>query len=136
MPADLPALCGDTVLELSYAAPSGDLRPTGLLPGTGDRSARVLNRPLGQTVAVGITVEPAGGSRRPTTEPLGIIPSAPSAAVTTARHGLRRSTANGPVKRRCWAVARATAPGRTTCGTSHIPRRTWPTRGSAAVRAA
>ncbi|MER7565825.1 anti-sigma factor [Streptomyces sp. NPDC097941] len=72
--ADLPALSDDKVYELWYAAPSGDLRPAGLLPGTGDRSARVLDRPLGRTVAVGITVEPAGGSHRPTTEPLGIIP--------------------------------------------------------------
>lgn len=74
--ADLPALSGDRVYELWYAAPSGDLRPAGLLPGTGDRSAHVLDRPLGRTVAVGITVEPAGGSHRPTTEPLGIIPVA------------------------------------------------------------
>ncbi|MGW0422542.1 anti-sigma factor [Streptomyces sp. NPDC003015] len=72
--ADLPALSGDKVYELWYAAPSGDLRPAGLLPGTGDRSSRVMDRPLGRTVAVGITVEPAGGSRHPTTEPLGIIP--------------------------------------------------------------
>ncbi|EDY53538.1 MULTISPECIES: anti-sigma factor [Streptomyces] len=72
--ADLPALTGDKVYELWYAAPSGDLRPACLLPRTGDRSALVLDRPLGRTVAVGITVEPAGGSRRPTTEPLAIIP--------------------------------------------------------------
>ncbi|PKT68081.1 hypothetical protein CW362_36850 [Streptomyces populi] len=72
--ADLPALSSDKVYELWYAAPSGGLRPAGLLPGSGGRSARVLDRPLGQTVAVGITVEPVGGSRQPTTEPLGIIP--------------------------------------------------------------
>ncbi|MFE3856126.1 anti-sigma factor domain-containing protein [Streptomyces griseorubiginosus] len=72
--ADLPALSGDKVYELWYAAPSGDLRPAGLLPRAGGHSARVLDRPLGRTVAVGITVEPAGGSLRPTTEPLGIIP--------------------------------------------------------------
>ncbi|WP_037622089.1 anti-sigma factor [Streptomyces aureus] len=71
---DLPALGADKVYELWYAAPSGDLRPAGLLPGTGDHSARVLDRPLGRTVAVGITVEPAGGSHQPTTQPLGIIP--------------------------------------------------------------
>ncbi|WP_037626420.1 anti-sigma factor [Streptomyces aureus] len=71
---DLPALSGDKVYELWYAAPSGGLHPAGLLPGSGGRSARVLERPLGKTVAVGITVEPAGGSRQPTTEPIGIIP--------------------------------------------------------------
>ncbi|MFD0431573.1 anti-sigma factor [Streptomyces zhihengii] len=71
---DLPALSGGKVYELWYAAPAGDLRPAGLLPGTGDRAARVLDAPLGDAVAVGITVEPAGGSAQPTTEPLGIIP--------------------------------------------------------------
>ncbi|MFB6625363.1 anti-sigma factor domain-containing protein, partial [Streptomyces sp. NPDC056374] len=35
---------------------------------------QVLDGPLGNAVAVGITVEPAGGSEQPTTEPLGIIP--------------------------------------------------------------
>ncbi|MEU0338407.1 anti-sigma factor [Streptomyces bobili] len=71
---DLPALRDDQVYELWYAARSGDLTPAGLLPGRGGRPARVLDRPLGSAVAVGITVEPEGGSTRPTTDPLGIIP--------------------------------------------------------------
>ncbi|MBN0042576.1 anti-sigma factor [Streptomyces actuosus] len=69
----LPALSAGKVYELWYAAPSGDLRPAGLLPGTGGRPARVLDRPVDGAVAVGLTVEPAGGSEQPTTEPLGII---------------------------------------------------------------
>ncbi|MET9730570.1 anti-sigma factor [Streptomyces sp. NPDC006458] len=72
--AGLPALGDGKVYELWYAAPSGDLRPAGLLPGAGGRSARVLTGPLGAAVAVGITVEPAGGSAQPTSEPLGLIP--------------------------------------------------------------
>ncbi|MFE7515294.1 anti-sigma factor domain-containing protein [Streptomyces sp. NPDC057540] len=70
----LPDLGGARVYELWYAAGSGDLRPAGLLPGTGDRDTRLLEGPLDDAVAVGITVEPAGGSAQPTTEPLGIIP--------------------------------------------------------------
>ncbi|MFF6883744.1 anti-sigma factor domain-containing protein [Streptomyces sp. NPDC012421] len=70
----LPALTGGKVYELWYAEPTGDLRAAGLLPGGGDRSARLLDGPLGDAVAVGITVEPPGGSKQPTTEPLGIIP--------------------------------------------------------------
>ncbi|MCT4351873.1 anti-sigma factor [Streptomyces sp. Je 1-79] len=70
----LPALTGGKVYELWYAAASGDLRAAGLMPGTGERSARVLEGPLGDAVAVGITVEPAGGSKQPTTEPLGLVP--------------------------------------------------------------
>ncbi|WP_432752116.1 anti-sigma factor domain-containing protein [Streptomyces sp. JL2001] len=70
---DLPALAAGKVYELWYAAPTGDLRPAGLLPATGRPSARVLAGPLANAVAVGVTVEPSGGSAQPTTEPLGII---------------------------------------------------------------
>ncbi|MGW5781993.1 anti-sigma factor [Streptomyces sp. NPDC003863] len=70
----LPDLAGARVYELWYAAESGSLRPAGLLPGTGGRDTRLLEGSLGDAVAVGITVEPAGGSAQPTTEPLGIIP--------------------------------------------------------------
>ncbi|WP_371129444.1 anti-sigma factor [Streptomyces sp. TLI_105] len=49
------------------------MRPAGLPDDTGDRATRVLEGPLGNAVAVGITVEPAGGSAQPTTEPLGVI---------------------------------------------------------------
>ncbi|WP_225805038.1 anti-sigma factor domain-containing protein [Streptomyces sp. NK15101] len=70
---DLPTLPSGKAYELWYADRAGDLRPAGLLDDTGDRATRVLEGPLGNAVAVGITVEPAGGSAQPTTEPLGII---------------------------------------------------------------
>jgi hypothetical protein len=70
----LPALTGDKVYELWYAADTGALRPAGLLHGEGERTARALEGPLAGAVAVGITVEPSGGSEQPTTKPLGIVP--------------------------------------------------------------
>ncbi|MFJ6725032.1 anti-sigma factor domain-containing protein [Streptomyces sp. NPDC091281] len=70
----LPALPSDKVYELWYAADSGDLRPAGLLPGDARPASRLLKGSPTEAVAVGITVEPAGGSEQPTSEPLGIIP--------------------------------------------------------------
>ncbi|MGW3666685.1 anti-sigma factor [Streptomyces sp. NPDC005141] len=71
--SDLPRLGDDQVYELWYAAKSGDLRPAGLLPGSGGAHAQVLQGSLDDVSAVGITAEPAGGSRQPTSEPLGIV---------------------------------------------------------------
>ncbi|MFF3935121.1 anti-sigma factor [Streptomyces phaeofaciens] len=69
----LPALTGGKVYELWYAGEAGDPRPAGLLPGDAKLDARVLEGSPGDAVGVGITVEPAGGSPQPTTEPLGVI---------------------------------------------------------------
>ncbi|MFI5824188.1 anti-sigma factor domain-containing protein [Streptomyces rishiriensis] len=70
----LPALTGDRVYELWYAARSGNLRPAGLVPNASRSDFRILKgSPVG-SVAVGITIEPAGGSEQPTTQPLGVIP--------------------------------------------------------------
>ncbi|MFF1546613.1 anti-sigma factor domain-containing protein [Streptomyces sp. NPDC058291] len=69
----LPDLTGDKVYELWYAADTGALRPAGLLRSETNQNARLLEGPLAGAVAVGITVEPPGGSRQPSTEPLGII---------------------------------------------------------------
>ncbi|MGW0580974.1 anti-sigma factor [Streptomyces sp. NPDC002920] len=70
----LPALAEGKVYELWYTAEEGDLRPAGLLPGAAQGESRVLKGSPADAVGVGITVEPAGGSEQPTTEPLGIIP--------------------------------------------------------------
>ncbi|MCF2129337.1 anti-sigma factor [Strepomyces sp. STD 3.1] len=70
--AGLPPLSGDQVYELWYGR--GDEHwPAGLLPGTGGDVAHVMEGPLSKATAVGITVEPAGGSPQPTTKPLGVI---------------------------------------------------------------
>ncbi|MEU6273120.1 anti-sigma factor [Streptomyces populi] len=71
--SDLPRLGDDQVYELWYAAKSGDLRPAGLFPGSGGVHTQLLRGPLDDVTAVGITAEPAGGSRQPTSEPLGIV---------------------------------------------------------------
>ncbi|MCX5193274.1 anti-sigma factor [Streptomyces sp. NBC_00249] len=47
------------------------MRPAGLLDGAG---AAVLRAPLGRATAVGLTLEPEGGSPRPTTTPLLLLP--------------------------------------------------------------
>lgn len=70
--AGLPRLSGAKVYELWYEE-GGVYRAAGLLPGAGGELAHVLEGPLDGATAVGITVEPAGGSRQPTTTPLGVI---------------------------------------------------------------
>ncbi|MEW2162721.1 anti-sigma factor [Streptomyces sp. NPDC007084] len=71
--AGLPHLGDGKVYELWFAAKTGDLRPAGLLPGSGGGHARVLSGSLEDVAAVGITAEPAGGSKQPTSDPLGIV---------------------------------------------------------------
>ncbi|MFB7087177.1 anti-sigma factor domain-containing protein [Streptomyces sp. NPDC056296] len=68
----LPPLTDDQVYELWYAE-EGEFRPAGLLSGAGGRQAHILDGPLEGATAVGITVEPAGGSQQPTTDPLSVI---------------------------------------------------------------
>ncbi|BDH06260.1 MULTISPECIES: anti-sigma factor [Streptomyces] len=70
--AGLPALGGGKVYQLWYAD-NGTFRPAGLLSGSGGRQGRVLLGPLGRATAVGITVEPTGGSKQPTTAPLAVV---------------------------------------------------------------
>ncbi|MDQ0748488.1 hypothetical protein QF034_002719 [Streptomyces africanus] len=68
----LPQLTGDRVYALWYAE-SGRYRPAGLLSSAGGHEAYVLDGRLEGATAVCITVEPAGGSTQPTTDPIGFI---------------------------------------------------------------
>ncbi|MFC9507117.1 anti-sigma factor domain-containing protein [Streptomyces sp. NPDC057002] len=68
----LPPLTDDRVYQLWYAE-SGQLRPAGLLSTASGGHAEVLEGRLGGATAVCLTVEPAGGSRQPTTDPVGVI---------------------------------------------------------------
>lgn len=54
-----------------WFADGGAMRPAGLMTGDG---AAVLTAPLGRATAVGLTLEPAGGSPLPTTAPLMLLP--------------------------------------------------------------
>ncbi|PZT68254.1 hypothetical protein DN402_08135 [Streptomyces sp. SW4] len=67
--AGLPPLGDGRVYELWYAE-SGRYRPAGLLGAVDGRGTRVLDGPMGGATAVCVTVEPAGGSPRPTSDPL------------------------------------------------------------------
>ncbi|WP_420819201.1 anti-sigma factor [Nonomuraea lactucae] len=66
----LPRLPDARVYELWLMGPDG-ARPAGLLDRrAGGPSGPVLLRPLDGDQRVGLTVEPAGGSRKPTTRPV------------------------------------------------------------------
>ncbi|WJV50363.1 anti-sigma factor [Streptomyces flavofungini] len=51
----------------------GSMRRAGLVAGGQDAQAMLLDGPVGRATGMGITVEPAGGSARPTTEPLALM---------------------------------------------------------------
>ncbi|MDQ8705335.1 anti-sigma factor [Streptomyces sp. LHD-70] len=72
--AGLPDLPGGKVYQLWFDD-GGEMRSAGLVrTGTDDRSATLMDGPVGKASGMGITVEPAGGSPRPTTSPLGLMP--------------------------------------------------------------
>lgn len=57
------------VYELWLQAPSGVLRPAGLMPDERDATV-LLDGDASDAIGVGITIEPDGGSKEPTTEPI------------------------------------------------------------------
>ncbi|TYL54393.1 anti-sigma factor [Agromyces mariniharenae] len=65
----LPELGADQTYELWYIDDSG-AAPAGTFDVSGDETWRVLEGSFTPGVVVGITVEPAGGSPQPTTEPI------------------------------------------------------------------
>ncbi|MDI3417789.1 anti-sigma factor [Streptomyces luteolus] len=72
--AGLPDLPEGKVYQLWFDD-GGEMRSAGLVrTGTDDRSATLMDGPVGKASGMGITVEPAGGSPRPTTSPLGLMP--------------------------------------------------------------
>jgi anti-sigma-K factor RskA len=74
--AGLPPLPASKVYQLWLIAP-GNIRSAGLLPApAGGRTAPVLAAGLAAGDRAGVTVEPAGGSRQPTTTPIIAIPLA------------------------------------------------------------
>src|SRR5690606_37421869 len=72
----LASLGEEQTYELWYIRDDGPVSAgTFNTTGTGD-SWRVLDGEMGAGDAVGVTVEPAGGSEQPTTDPLLVIPTA------------------------------------------------------------
>jgi hypothetical protein len=68
--AGLPALGGGRVYEVWFLAP-GRIRPAGLLPqAAGGRTAPLLAAGLTAGDRIGLSVEPAGGTKQPTTTPI------------------------------------------------------------------
>jgi anti-sigma factor RsiW len=68
----LPKLSGGRVYQLWFDD-AGTMRPAGLVSGTAITSAVPASGPIGRASGLGITVEPAGGSRHPTTAPLAVL---------------------------------------------------------------
>jgi len=67
--AGLPDLDSDQTYELWYIDEAG-AAPAGTFDVRGPETWRVLDGTFSPGVVVGITVEPAGGSPQPTTEPI------------------------------------------------------------------
>ncbi len=70
-----PAPAGSTY-QLWYIPASGAARSAGFLEATGERSATVLDGAIDDAASVGVTLEPAGGSPAPTTDPVLVLPLA------------------------------------------------------------
>jgi len=69
---NMPAAPPGKVYELWLQAPSGRMRPAGLMPRKADQTV-VLEGDAAEAKAAGITVEPSGGSQRPTSAPIALF---------------------------------------------------------------
>lgn len=58
--------------ELWFQTPEEEMVPAGLMPDRADQTV-VLDGPAAEAIAVGITVEPDGGSPEPTTDPIALF---------------------------------------------------------------
>ncbi|MGW7369571.1 anti-sigma factor [Streptomyces sp. NPDC054841] len=68
----IPPLPADKTYALWFSD-DGTFRPAGLVSGVEAQEMQMLDGPVNQATAVGITVEPIGGSPQPTSQPLGLI---------------------------------------------------------------
>lgn len=69
---DMPPAPGGKVYELWLQDRAGTMKPAGLMPPGSDETV-VLDGNAASATAAGITVEPAGGSARPTTAPIALF---------------------------------------------------------------
>ncbi|QIP87338.1 anti-sigma factor [Streptomyces sp. Tu 2975] len=70
--AGLPKPTEGKVYQLWFAD-GGSMRSAGLMDGSGATAAVVMEGPLDGASGIGITVEPAGGSPQPTSDPLALM---------------------------------------------------------------
>ncbi|MFE0172458.1 anti-sigma factor domain-containing protein [Streptomyces sp. NPDC059002] len=68
----LPDLPAGKVYQLWFDD-GGKMRPAGLLKGSGGTNAVLMDGTVDGASGMGVTVEPSGGSPRPTTPPLGLL---------------------------------------------------------------
>ncbi|HEU5241371.1 MAG TPA: anti-sigma factor, partial [Ornithinibacter sp.] len=70
----LPSLPDDQTYQLWYADADEEMHPAGVFDtDASGRASTVLDGDANAAVAVGVTIEPAGGSPRPTTEPIMVM---------------------------------------------------------------
>jgi anti-sigma-K factor RskA len=74
--ADLKVLPAGKTYELWYISPAGTPTPAGLFESNGASTLQVLSGDLVRGDSVGVTIEPSGGSKAPTTKPIVAIASA------------------------------------------------------------
>jgi anti-sigma-K factor RskA len=60
------------VYELWLQGPDGTMAPAGLMPDAADQTV-LLDGDAATAIAAGITVEPAGGSEQPTSDPIALF---------------------------------------------------------------
>jgi hypothetical protein len=70
MTVGMPATPPGHVYELWLEDTSGTMQPAGLMPGGGGTTWNELTGGIGSSTAIGVTVEPVGGSPAPTTSPI------------------------------------------------------------------
>ncbi len=70
--SDMPLAPDGKVYELWLQQPDGEMAPAGLMPPKADQTV-LLEGDATDAVAAGITVEPAGGSLEPSTEPIALF---------------------------------------------------------------
>ena len=71
----LPELTGDRVYQLWYIGEAGAVG-AGTFTASSEQDWRILEGSIGEASAVGMTVEPKGGSEQPTTTPIVVIEDA------------------------------------------------------------
>ena len=79
----MPPAPDGKVYQLWYVGADGVARSAGIMAPEDGRGAMVLEGDPNNAAAVGVTVEPAGGSPSPTTEPVVVLPL----RLTEGRHG-------------------------------------------------